>query len=51
MDVGLENHVKSSTYYRRAAELDGVVPGPKTLGTFRASYLYGIFQRLGVIKK
>lgn len=27
---------------RRAAELDGVVPGPKTLGTFGASYLYSI---------
>lgn len=37
--------------YRRAAELGGVVPGPKTLGTFGASYLYSIFQRLGVIKE
>ena len=37
--------------YRRAVELDGVVPGPKKLGTFGASYLYSIFQRLGVIKK
>lgn len=35
--------------YRRAVELFGVVPGPKTLGTFGASYLYPIFQRLGVI--
>lgn len=37
--------------YRRAAELDGVVPGPKTLGTFGASYLYSIFQSLGIIKE
>ena len=37
--------------YWRAVELEGVVPGPKKLGTFRASYLYSIFQRLGVIKE
>ena len=37
--------------YQRAVELDGVVPGPKKLGTFGASYLYSIFQRLGVIKE
>lgn len=37
--------------YRKAVELDGNVPGPKTLGTFGASYLYSIFQRLGVIKE
>ena len=37
--------------YRRAVELDGVVPGLKKLGTFGASYLYSIFQRLGVIKE
>ena len=35
--------------YRRAVELFGVVPGPKALGTFGASYLYPIFQRLGII--
>lgn len=36
--------------YRRAVELDGVVSGPKKLGTFGASYLYSIFERLGLIK-
>ena len=36
--------------YWKAVELGGVVPGPKKLGTFGASYLYSIFQRLGVIK-
>ena len=35
--------------YRKAVELFGVVPGPKALGTFGASYLYPIFQRLGII--
>ena len=34
-----------------SVELDGVVPSPKALGTFGASYLYSIFQRLGVIKE
>lgn len=28
----------------RRVELEGVVPGPKTLGTFGASYLYSIFR-------
>ncbi len=37
--------------YRRAVEFEGVVPGPKALGTFGASYLYSIFQRLSVIKE
>ena len=36
--------------YWKAVELGGVVPGPKKLGTFGASCLYSIFQRLGVIK-
>ncbi len=36
--------------YRKAVELDGVVSGPKKLGTFGASYLYSIFARLGVIR-
>ena len=35
--------------FRRARELDGVVTGPKVLGTFGASYLYPIFCALGVI--
>lgn len=36
--------------FRKAMELGGVVPGPKKLGTFGASYLYPIFIRLGVIQ-
>ncbi len=35
--------------YRAAAALHGVVPGPRSLGTFGASYLYPIFLALGVI--
>lgn len=35
--------------YHRARELGGIVPGPKTLGTFGASYLYPIFCALGFI--
>lgn len=37
--------------FRKAMELEGIVAGPKKLGTFGASYLYPIFERLGVIKK
>ena len=37
--------------YRKAIELDGIVTGPKKLGTFGASYLYSIFIRLGIIKQ
>lgn len=37
--------------FRKAMELEGIVTGPKKLGTFGASYLYPIFERLGVIKK
>ena len=37
--------------YRKAVELNGVVTGPKKLGTFGASYLYSIFIRLGIIKQ
>ena len=36
--------------FRKAMELGGAVSGPKTLGTFGASYLYPIFVRLGVIR-
>ncbi len=35
--------------YRRAIELNGVVPGPRSLGTFGASYLYPIFLAAGLI--
>ena len=38
--------------YRRAKEIlaaGGTVDGPKKLGTFGASYLYPIFQHIGVI--
>jgi hypothetical protein len=36
--------------YRRVVELDGMVMGPKVLGTFGASYLYPIFVKMGLIK-
>lgn len=32
------------------AELEGEVAGPKNLGTFGASYLYPVFQRLAIIR-
>ncbi len=35
--------------YRKTVALAGAVPGPKTLGTFGASYLYPVFLRLGLI--
>lgn len=35
--------------YEKVLEFGGVVSGPKKLGTFGASYLYSIFQRLGLI--
>ncbi len=35
--------------YKKARELDGVVSGPKKLGTFGASYLYPVFMEIGVI--
>lgn len=37
--------------FKKALELEGYVKGPKKLGTFGASYLYPVFQRIGVIKK
>lgn len=35
----------------KALELGGIVPGPKKLGTFGASYLYPIFMYLGIIRQ
>lgn len=35
--------------FHKVQELNGVVSGPKKLGTFGASYLYPIFQRIGII--
>ena len=35
----------------KALELGGIVPGPKKLGTFGASYLYPIFLYLGIIRQ
>ena len=38
--------------YRKAMELmqtEGTVSGPKKLGTFGASYIFPIFQQLGII--
>lgn len=37
--------------FQQASVLHGVVTGPKKLKTFGASYLYAIFQRLGVISQ
>ena len=37
--------------YERAVEMNGIVPGPKKLGVFGASYLYPVLVRFGVIKK
>lgn len=37
--------------FYRAIELNGVVSGPKKLGTFGASYLYPVFIQLGIIKQ
>jgi hypothetical protein len=34
----------------KAMELDGVVTGPKKLGTFGASYLYPVFVKIGIIR-
>lgn len=36
--------------FHKALELHGEVTGPKKLGTFGASYLYPIFQRIGIIE-
>lgn len=36
--------------YAKVVEMDGVVKGPKVLGTFGASYLYPIFVKMGLIK-
>ena len=36
--------------YRRVVELDGAIKGPKTLGTFGASYLFPIFVKMGLIR-
>ena len=36
--------------YGKVVELDGVMKGPKALGTFGASYLYPIFVKMGLIK-
>lgn len=35
--------------FHKAQEMGGIVSGPKKLGTFGASYLYPIFQRIGII--
>ena len=36
--------------FHKAQALNGTVSGPKKLGTFGASYLYPIFQRIGIIR-
>lgn len=37
--------------YEKAIGMKGIVPGPKKLGVFGASYLYPMFVRFGVIAK
>ncbi|WP_125140057.1 hypothetical protein [Clostridium transplantifaecale] len=37
--------------FQRVMELNSIVPGPKKLGVFGASYLYPVFVRLGLIDK
>ena len=49
-----EKSLTQSTVYmafHKALELDGIVTGPKKLGTFGASYLYPVFIRLGIIRR
>ena len=36
---------------KKALEVEGKVSGPKKLGTFGASYLYPVFQELGIVRK
>ena len=37
--------------YKKVLEFGGVVAGPKKLGCFGASYLYPVFERIGVLTK
>lgn len=37
--------------YEKAVKMNGIVPGPKKLGVFGASYLYPVFIRFGVIRQ
>lgn len=37
--------------FQKALSLEGIVSGPKKLGTFGASYLYPIFMRIGVVRQ
>lgn len=39
-----------SLAFEKARGMEGIVDGPKKLGTFGASYLYPMFVRFGVIK-
>lgn len=36
--------------YQRATAMGGIVPGPKTLKVFGASYIYPVFVALGIIR-
>lgn len=36
--------------FAKVLELNGIVTGPKKLGTFGASYLYPVFIAIGIIK-
>lgn len=37
--------------FAKALELNGIVAGPKKLGTFGASYLYPVFMKIGIVKQ
>lgn len=39
------------TAYKRALAFGGVVAGPKKLGCFGASYLYPVFEQIGVVRR
>lgn len=36
--------------YQKVRELNGMVKGPKQIGTFDSSYLYSVFLKMGIIK-
>ena len=48
--TGIDSEKVGTEVDGKIVELDGVVKGPKALGTFGASYLYPIFVKMGLIK-
>lgn len=51
VDRKKDSIIKATVFmaFHKAQEMGGIVSGPKKLGTFGASYLYPIFQRIGII--